>query len=320
MSFKKVGKTDSFRRLEALVDKFEPRIRDSFINAVNTSKSSVTLKELTELLEAGRINEALQIADSIPMSVGLSVDISFTETGQDTTRVISTVAATPVFFDQTNTGAVNAMRINRAKLIREFTQSQREAVQESIIDGITRGLNPIDQARNFRGAIGLTRKQVQAVNNFRNLLETQSSDALRRQLRDRRFDPTIRSSIANKKLLTKPQIDKMVNRYRERFVKFRAETIGRTEALRSVHEANNVAFQQAIDEGALQADELEREWHVTNDSDLRDSHSVMANQKRGFGEPFLSGNSNLLRFPGDPTAPADDVIQCRCSVTTVFKS
>mgnify|MGYP000459923225 CR=1 FL=1 len=320
MSFQKVDKTDSFRRLEALVDKFEPRIRDSFISAVNVSQSSTTLKELTELIEQGRITEALQISDSIPRSVGLSVDISFVETGRDTTNVISTIAATPVFFDQTNQRAVNAMRINRAKLIREFTQSQREAVQEAIIDGITRGLNPIDQARNFRGAIGLTRKQVQSVNNFRNLLQTQSGEVFSRKLRDRRFDSTIRNAISGKKPLTKTQIDRMVNRYRERFVKFRAETIGRTEALRSIHEANNTAFQQAIDEGAIQANELEREWHVTNDSSLRDSHSLMSNQKRAFGEPFLSGNGNNLMFPGDPSAPADDVVQCRCSVTTVFKS
>ena len=38
----------------------------------------------------------------------------------------------------------------------------------------------------------------------------------------------------------------------------------------------------------------------------------MGGQLRRRGVPFRSGNGNALRYPGDPQAPASDVIQCRC--------
>ena len=50
----------------------------------------------------------------------------------------------------------------------------------------------------------------------------------------------------------------MVERYRERYVKYRAEVIGRTEALRAVHAGNYEGYLQAIDEGAINREELQR--------------------------------------------------------------
>lgn len=315
----KVNRLDDKERLIRLLDKFEPRIRDSFISAVNSSKDSLVINELTRLLENGLIEQAVELTDSIPLSVSNSVDISFTETGASTAETIASITNRPVFFDQTNQMAVNAMRRNRAKLIVEFRSSQREAVQEVVIDGIQRGLNPIDQARNFRDSVGLTRRQVRAVNKFRNLLQTGDRAALTRELRDRRFDRTINNAINSERPLTQRQIDRMVQRYRERYIKFRAETIARTEALRSVHEANDIGFRQQIEAGILREDQVERTWFVTRDERLRSSHSAMSGQTRGLNEAFISGNGNALMFPGDPSAPASDIVQCRCSLTTRLK-
>lgn len=315
----KVNRLDDKERLIRLLDKFEPRIRDSFISAVNASKDSLVINELTRLLENGLIEQAVELTDSIPLSVSNSVDISFTETGASTAETIAAITNRPVFFDQTNQMAVNAMRRNRAKLIVEFRSSQREAVQEAVIDGIQRGLNPIDQARNFRDSVGLTRRQVRAVNKFRNLLQTNDRAVLTRELRDRRFDRTINNAINSERPLTRQQIDRMVQRYRERYIKFRAETIARTEALRSVHEANDIGFRQQIEAGILREDQVERTWFVTRDERLRSSHSAMSGQTRGLNEAFISGNGNSLMFPGDPVAPASDIVQCRCSLTTRLK-
>lgn len=312
-------KLDKEGRLIALLDRFEPRIRDAFISAVRASKETLPITLIEQLLEAGRFVEALQVVESIPLAVSTSVDISFTQTGASTANVIAAITESQIFFDQTEPLAVQAMRANRAKLVREFTFEQRQATQEAIIDGIRRGLNPRAQALNFRDSIGLTRRQQQAVNNFRNMLENRDSNVLTRQLRDRRFDSTISRAIETDKPLTKQQISTMVQRYQERYIKYRGEVIGRTEALRSVHEANDIMFRQAIGNGDLNSDDIERQWVVTRDSRLRDSHSLMAGQRRPVGEPFLTGNGNTLMHPGDPNAPASDVIQCRCSVITRFK-
>ena len=309
---------DSNKRLLDLISTHEPLIAQSFISAVANAKSNIFLNDLVELLERGRFEQALLQAQSIPLSLSSQVNISVVETGSNTSSVIATVTSTPTFFDQTNHRAVLLMRENRGRLIREFAASQRDVVTDVIADGITRGLNPIEQARNFRNSIGLTAHQNKAVRNYERLLRTNNRSALRRQLRDRRSDRSVLRALANKKPLKENQISSMVERYRQRYIKYRAEAIGRTEALRSVHQANNEAFNQAIEFGTLVGDELESTWNVLSDPELRDSHSFLSGVKQPFGEPFLSGNGNFLRYPGDETAPADDIVHCRCSLTTTF--
>ena len=56
-----------------------------------------------------------------------------------------------------------------------------------------------------------------------------------------------------------------------------------------------------------------KEWHTEMDGRERPSHRRADGQVRPLNEPFLVGNS-LMRYPGDPTAPADEVINCRCDM------
>jgi len=309
---------DSNKRLLRLMSRFEVNIAQSFTSAVAVAKSNMFVAELVDLLERGQFEMALAKFESIPLSVSTNVNLSVTETGASTSKVIAGITSTPTFFDQTNQRAVNIMRENRGRLIREFAQSQRATVTDVITDGITRGLNPIEQARNFRNSVGLTEYQNKAVRNFERMLRENDSKALTRKLRDGRFDRSIINAIKSDKPLQQRQINKMVKRYRERFIKYRAEAIGRTEALRSVHQANNEAFTQAIEAGTLEQDELESTWHVLSDSNLRDSHAFLSGVTQPFGQPFLSGNGSFLRYPGDPSAQASDTINCRCALTTVF--
>lgn len=44
----------------------------------------------------------------------------------------------------------------------------------------------------------------------------------------------------------------------------------------------------------------------------RESHMDMHEQVRRQGEPFISGNGNELRYPGDRSAPIEEWINCQC--------
>jgi uncharacterized protein with gpF-like domain len=112
----------------------------------------------------------------------------------------------------------------------------------------------------------------------------------------------------------------MVKRYAERMVKYRAEVIARTEALRSVHQGTEEMYRQAIANGDLTAEALSREWNTAKDERVRESHAPMNGQVQPFGQPFISGAGNSLNYPGDPEAPAEEVIQCRCVVGTRITS
>jgi hypothetical protein len=236
---------------------------------------------------------------------------------------LSRALGVQVSFDATNLRAVNIMAKNRLALVREFTAQQRATTRAALTEGIRAGLNPRAQARAFRGSIGLTETQQRWVSSYRRLLEQNSSQALTRELRDGRFDRTVQAAIRNDRPLTAAQIEKMVERYRERALKYRSEVIARTEALRSVHEGTEEAIRQGVESGQIDATKTRRVWQTAKDERVRSfetggqtSHRSMHNQEQALGVPFESGAGNLLRYPGDPDAPAYETIQCRCVVAT----
>lgn len=316
---------DPAARIERLLAGADRQLREAFVRTITRIRDEATLARLAPLLEAGRIEEAIAIGQEAYAGFAEEWVEVYIRAGRDTAgfvgREISVIAA----FDQVNERAVGAMQQNRLRLVREFTQSQTEATREALIDGIQQGLNPRAQARAFRDSIGLTAKQERFVRNFREELEAGSASVFRRKLRDKRFDRTIRRAIERGEVLDDATIGRMVQRYRERWIKFRSEVIGRTEALRSVHQGVEESYLQAIDAGQIEPDELVRIWNTALDERVRDfddsstSHRTMHGQERRIGEPFQSGAGNLLRHPGDPSAPPEDTVQCRCVLSTRFR-
>ena len=303
--------------LEEALDRQEPAIAAAFATMVRQIRSSLTLGQIQTLLETGRIEQALNVALRVAPMLGDAYVESFIDAGRDVARQIGReIGEIGVRFDVVNQRAVDAMQRNRLRLVQEFTVEQRQATRQALNRGVREGLNPRDQARNFRDSIGLTRRQEQAVANFRRMLEENDRTALRRALRDRRFDRTIERAIKSGRKLPQTAIDRMVDRYRQRYIKYRSEVIARTEALRSVHEGSESMFSQAFADGTLNPEDVQREWNTALDERVRGSHKTMHGQIRPVDVPFNSGLGNELRYPGDPQAPGADTIQCRCSVGT----
>jgi hypothetical protein len=308
---------DPAERIERLLDTAEPELRTAFLGMVAQIRSSLTLEAVADAIERGELEKALEAAlRAVPMLGEAYVD-QFIAAARDTARELGVaLGEVSVVFDQTNVGAVNAMNENKLRLIRGFSEDQRATTRNVLARAIGEGTNPIEAARSLRNSIGLTPRQAQAVANYRRALETLDRDALQRLLRDKRFDRTVAAAIADNKPLTRAQVDKLVERYSERMLKHRAEVIARTEALRSVHQGAEEMYRQAIASGDLRPDMLSREWNTARDERVRESHSAMHGQVQPFGSPFVSGNGNLLNYPGDPEAPAEETIQCRCAVGT----
>lgn len=303
-------------RVDDLVNHWEGRLRRRFRDLVQRILDASPIATLTRMINEGRVEEAIDVVGRAATQLAAETTGAYIASGKDVGQFLDNALAVVVDFDQVNPRAVRWIEENRLRLIREFGNSQREAVREAVRQGILDGANPIEQARNFRGAIGLTQRQVRAVNNFKKLLQNRSAQALTRKLRDRRFDSSVIQHVRGDRVLTPDKIERMVSRYRERYLKYRANTIARTEAAEAVHAGNEEMFRQAIDSGDVQAEQLTRTWHTARDERVRGSHRDMHRQKRQFNTPFLSGLGNELRFPLDPNAPPEDRIQCRCSVAT----
>lgn len=311
---------DTQSRILRLLSSAERRIQNTFIQSISDIRKEVKLSELADLIESGDIQTALDMLSELTTVTGQHVSVasveSFNDAGESTTQFISNSLERQISFDMANPRAVGMLRNAEFKIVEVYRYEQMEAIRLALIDGMRRQLNPRAQAIRVRDSIGLTAHQTRAVTNFRDMLETNPIEALSRRLRDRRFDRTLIRIDEQGGALTEGQIDRMVGRYHDRYVKYRSEVIARTEALRAVNEANNEAFAQAVENGELQRNEIERKWDSSLDDRVRDSHSDMHGQTVGIGEPFISGLGNALMYPGDPGAPAEDIIQCRCVVTT----
>lgn len=318
---------DTKERIDALIAQQERRIGAIFRAAVRNVTEQLDLTELERLLAAGQLEDALRLTQEIASSLGLAAQTSFIGAGVSTASWLSSAGVVSILFDQVNERAVSAMRANTLRLVREFTDEQRRATRAALVDGITRGINPKEQARAFRGSLGLTEAQVEIVNNYRRKLERvgqggvprgEQAEALKNALRDGRSDRSVKRAIKRLTPLSAAQIDSMVERYRGRFIKYRSEVIARTEALRSVHEGVEEAFAQGAEQGAWELTDLERTWDASGDARVRPSHRFLDGQKRSFGEVWTTSNGSL-RYPGDPNAPASETAQCRCVLLTRVK-
>lgn len=205
-------------------------------------------------------------------------------------------------------------------LIQQVTDDVRDSISATIQRGISNGWAPAKMARQIRGSIGLTDSQSQAVDNYRNLLENGSPDALTRQLRDFRFDGTVQDAVDGLRTLAPDQVDAMVGRYEDRYVAFRADTIARSEALRAANGGAYDAIQQAIDDGTLDPDSVYAVWQISDDELTCDKcRSIVDEQPDGvpYGTPFRwntvpktkrgRGQSGEVMYPG--LHPL-----CRCTI------
>lgn len=314
--------TDPESRIAALVRSGQARITDEFYAALVIVRNSVNLTELAGLLETGRFDEAFRVVSSAAARLGVTwadvYTVAGSQTGNWMTRDVGDIV---IAFDQTHDRAVRIMRDNQLRLVREFTNQQSAATRQALVRGIQDGLNPIEQARAFRDSIGLTANQERWVENYRRSLSTLDRSALDRALRDRRFDPTVERAIEEGRPLTRAQIDRMVERYRERAIRYRSEVIARTESLKATHAGVREMYDQAIESGQLDPNQLVRIWNTAGDERVREmpgdqtSHARMHNQERRWGEPFTSGAGNQAFDPGTFGVAYED-IQCRCVVST----
>lgn len=243
--------------------------------------------------------------------------------GQGAARWLASAEPIPVrkklvHFDAEDPTARAWAERNRLDRVREITGEQRAVIRRALSTAQRTSENPLVTATRIRASIGLTEAQEEIVDGYRALLERgRLADALQRELSSGVSDRVIAAAQRSGNALTPAQIETAVDRYRDNFIVLRAQTIARTEAQRIAHEGSDELYRQAIERGDVAAEDLEATWYhspsAKDTSNERAFHRSMHGQTRRWGEPFTSGLGNQLRFPGDPDAPAVEVIGCRCA-------
>ena len=100
-------------------------------------------------------------------------------------------------------------------------------------------------------------------------------------------------------------------------VSARAETIFRTEVLR-IQSISTQLRQEANAKDVPDGFTFQKRWLATHDHRVRPEHLAAEGQTREVDEKFLVGGE-LLMFPRDPDASAENTINCRCVSQSVIE-
>jgi hypothetical protein len=322
------------RDIERILKRIEPRFRKAFTEAFADITSAIVLRDVVDAIEARNVQAALaalRLDEAFFQPLDRAIADAFFDGGSEALARIPVDPNTGrrfiLGFDARHTRAEAWVREHAGGLITEIVADQRRMAQQVIEAQIAAGTNPrtaaldivgrVDRATGQRqgGFIGLTSQQAGFVQNARAQLENLDAGYFDRKLRDKRFDRLVARAIREEKPLSARDVEQISNRYKDRILKMRGDTIARTESITALRAGRHEGFEQLVDSGQVRADQITRVWDATGDSRTREDHAQMDGQEVvGFDAPFIAPDGSRMMFPGDTSlgATAEQTIQCRC--------
>jgi hypothetical protein len=318
--------------VEKLVEHWAPQLRRAFLDVVYAIRDRVVLADVVRALERRDVDAAAQAIgmDRVafrPFEIALAQ--AFEAGGTATMASLPAVrtGASPrlvALFDVRNPEAESWLREHSSTLITDIVADQMEAIRTHLVAGMEAGQNPKtvaldlvgrinpDTKKREGGVIGLTTSQEAWAKRYAQELANGDPSALLRKLRDKRFDATVRKALKAGKPLSPEQQLKMVNAYRQRALKYRADSIARTEAISALNQSQMEGVKQGIAKGKIKEKYVKKTWKDSRDKRVRHTHRGMNGQTVPFNTRYTSPSGARLMYPGDPTAPAAERINCRC--------
>jgi hypothetical protein len=344
-AFTKASKAEK-DAVEQLALKAEPAVQKAVAAYLEKLAEGVALDDLIAALQIGDAGKVLQIVAGVATG---AEQAAFTAALQEAVWGAAAAEAAGVAlravdfsFDRLNPALINFLQTYSLGLIRQIGEDTRDAVRQALVAGMTAGASPIATARDVRQAVGLTKRQSLAAQNYRKELETfhlktkaggynlgakidrvngrqvfkpdadgNPKDGVdQRRLRDFRYDGQLQRAMDKTKPLKPDQIDKMVAAYARKYRRYRSEMIARTESLRATNYGVQEAWRQAIATNKMPEALVRRAWVLARDER---TCSVCApvpklNPKRGvkFDQPFATPKGPVMLPPIHPN--------CRCTI------
>lgn len=316
----------------ARLNRLRAQTHGALLRALNAflarTQSDETLRRVIDLLERGNNEGVMNLIDQHVAVLANEIPnrwriVAGTETDDLRDMVRDRFPDTMsigIGFDPTYERAAQLMSQSRLEFIRQYGRRQRDVTREALTDALRTGQGPRGAARVFRDVMGLTTHMNRQIKNYERLLQSLDPAATLRDLRDRRFDPTIARAIEDANPLTPEQIQRMVERYRARMKIWRSEMIARTETSKILSQARTEALAQVNNQAGIPDSWVRRTWVTHLDGRERDTHHAMDGQVvEGMNSYFRSPSGARLRHPGDPAAPAAEIINCRCYVNITYQ-
>ena len=309
----------------------EPTLARAFEDAIELVRDSAQIRRITEAVrDALRTGNVVAAAEEILASI--STEPSFYSALDRAVQLAMEAGATNIMatlpparrlqvrFDGRHPDAEAWARTRAANLITEITEDHRNVIRAVLDDGIANQRRYRDivrllvGTRENGGLISLHSRQADAVLSARQELESMNPAVLRRTRLHGNDRGMVEARIRRGGRLTSAEVEAISQRYADRLLRLRAETIARTEANAALNAGRHLAVQQMIDRGEIRSDAVSRIWDATIDRRTRGSHVSLDGQVRAWGMPFVSPLTGAsMMYPHDENAIASERINCRCT-------
>lgn len=272
--------------LDKLVDQQEAKFVRVYQTWVKERRSDAVINELTRLLEAGRIEEALDLITEGPnpwplLFLQMYIVGGIFQSNQTT------------FIYQFNPLTTNFAREQADFFSNYLSSKQRESLRIIAYQGYVAGQSWQEIAKTLKNYIGLNDVQQRALTRYKKLLETQD--------------------------LSDAEIRRMTNAKRERMIESRAKTMARGQVGALIEDATETSYRQGLEAEELDANLATKTWHSMGDDKVRftHTHSSLDGQTVPIDQPFVSISGARLLRPHDTSlgAPLSETVNCRCRVT-----
>lgn len=305
---------------ESLVERFGTGIADAFLQAVQNHAASVSITALTDAIERGDIRALemlLRFDQGALFPLTEAIRTAYVGGGLSAATALGARFA----FDGRNYRAEAWLRDNGGALIEGIQADTLQMVRQVMDNRLVTGESGEKTARAIVGTfnratgrreggfLGLNSQQTDWVINARADLANLDERYFTRTMRDRRYDNLVRKAIDDGKPLAQADIDKITGRYKDRLLKYRGDTIARTEA----HKATSAGTYEGMRQAQEQGLNITIRWIHGFSKEPRLGHlSAAQAPSRPLGQPFQLENGTAL-YPHDPALPASEVVGCKCS-------
>ncbi|KIC22505.1 hypothetical protein [Leisingera sp. ANG-Vp] len=313
--------------LEEALRKLEPRIRRAFEDAMRRASLAVSLTQVAELLEAGRLGEAAQL-----LRLDQSVLYPLTEAlrggfivGGNLGAAVAPKSLVGFFgFNGRHERAESWIAQNGARFIQGITEESAQTVQAAVQAGIQQGRSSRVVAseligrrvgsRRVGGLLGLTAQQADSIISGRFKLASGDPALMREylglKLRDRRFDKTILKAAREGRAITGKQLDQIMEAHRSKSLRYRANVVAKFEAREALAAGREEAMLQLIDRPDVE--EVTCQWQHNRSKEPRPDHVAMSGTVVSLGEGFQFPDGTRMQRPHDPNSPLRHRIGCNC--------
>lgn len=261
----------------------EAKLRRAFLAAVAAMLLLFDGADTRDGVPSGLVYDLVRELDRVLTERGQPVLLAAFVQGATIASDRLPVASVGLTFNLVNQRAVDWAARQSSTMVTLVGDETRRAIRTIITRAARDGLSPAQVAREIRALIGLTERDALAVGNLQTAL-----------LEDGR----------------KPeQVERMVARYANRLLRWRAETIARTEIMTAANRGQEALWSQAVADGLLVETDWERVWLTAQDERTCKVCRPL-DRKRA---PMLGGT-----FPGGIAGPPAHP-RCRCAAGLVLK-